>query len=458
MSVLGLLEILLENETGTAAVAPPAPVFFEEVLPFGPGDISTTFAPEGPIQGIPTDEIIDALLAGVVRVHRRVEIYESDGTVPFNIPHWNARLIEGNVSVDRTRDERRNIDCTLENYDNELATDPFNGFWHDKILKVFWGIRYYDAYGSPRSYETQIGEFMIDRIGEGSFPHTVKVTGRDYAKKCLNTKLGQSLVFPPGVYVETIITALAANAGINKIDLPETGQYYNLDTVFERGTERWNVMKQIADSIGYEIFFRGDGYLTMRPYPDPSYSPIAWIFRPGELDGTLVRFDRSTSDSLIKNKIIVTGSSSTNASGYTTSVYAEASNTDPVSPTRISRIGERTEIIESDFFSDYASALAYAQKRLAVGSLEQFDIDFESVIIPWLEGSDIIDIDQRRGSEINEYDDPFLANVTVPRESSDYVPARFLLSSFTLPLGLGTMQGQAKRVTIVGSTEVLEYH
>lgn len=387
--------------------------------------------------GIPSDEVIDALIAGVVRVRRRVEIYESDGVTPFDIPYWDARLVDGQITVDRERDERRMCDITLTNDDNALELDPYDGFWYDKILKVFWGIKYYDAFGGELFWETQIGEFMIDKIEETAFPHVVKVVGRDYAKKCLVSKLKNSQTYTQYTPVENIIRSLAANCGVTKFALPYTGEGFALDTVFERGIERWNVMKQLANAIGYELFFRGDGYLTMRPYGDPTLSPLQWIFNTSPLDGTLVDYTRSSNDSRIKNHIIVVGANTTNLDGFTQTAFGEAINTDPASPTRVARIGDRVDIIQSDYVTDSVQAQTMAEQRLRVAALEEFDINFSSLLIPWLEAGDIVDI-------VN------------PRESI-YVPRRFLLANYTFPLALGPMTGTGRRVTIVGTTETLEY-
>lgn len=387
----------------------------------------------------PADEVIDALIAGIVRVTRRAEIYEFDGTTPFDIPDWNARLLAGGaVTVDHDRDERRMCQLQFENADNALKLDPINGFWYDKIIKTYWGIKYNDPVtGVLKAYETQIGEFMIDLIKETRFPHVVTVSGRDYAKRCLNSKLKYSLSFPAGTPVEDIVSALAANCGITKFAMPFTGQVYTLDIVFERDTERWSVMKKVADSIGYEVYFRGDGYLTMRPYQDPTLGALSWIFRGGETDGTLINYERSSNDSRIKNHIVVIGNTTTTPDGYNQTVFAESLNNNPISPTRIDRIGERTEIIENDFFTDAVTAQSYSDKILAVSSLEEYEVNFESLIIPWLEAGDIVDIDDSGGSI--------------------YVPSRFLLTSFNFPMGLGSMTGVGRRVTIVGSDQTLEY-
>jgi hypothetical protein len=207
--------------------------------------------------------------------------------------------------------------------------------------------------------------------------------------------------------------------------------------VFPQFTPRWKVIKDVADSIGYEVYFRGDGYLTMRPYPDPYLSPVSWIFRGGELDGTLVDFERSSNDTRIKNHIMVQGASNTDASGFSSIVFAELRNDDPRSPTSIARIGDRVYDIQNDYFYVQEFADAFARKQMNILALEEFQIDFSSVVIPWLEGSDIVDIDDSNGS--------------------NYIPSRFLLSNFTFPLKLGAMSGTGRRVTIVGSDQRLEY-
>lgn len=399
--------------------------------------MTNTLPPVVATQGIPSDEVIDALLAGVVRVRRRAEIYESDGETPFDIPNWDRRLASGSITLDRTRDERRMCDLLFENKDNALRLDPLSGFWYDKIIKCFWGIKYFDSVGDPQLYETQIGEFMIDRIDEARFPKTVKITGRDYAKKCLKSKLKYSVQFNNLTPIEDMIRALAANAGINKIALPYTGQCYTRDIVFEQFTDRWKIMKELADSIGYEVFFRGDGYLTMLPYPDPVLSPVSWIFRPGQLDGSLVDFERSGNDSRVFNHVMVRGATNTNSSGFNTTVFSERLNTDPSSPTNIERIGDRVFPITSDYITTQEQADQIAEQQMRIVSLEEFEINFESVVLPWIDVSTIVDI--------------------IDSGVAPTTPQRFLLSSLNLSMELGPMSGIGRRVTITGTEQPLEY-
>lgn len=393
-------------------------------------DVSELMPPFA-VNGTPPDAVVDALLSGVVDIKRRAEIYEPDAITPFSIVDWNARLVDGSITVDSTRDERRMLDMTLNNNDRLLNLNPINGFWYDKVIKCFWGIEYYNSDNVLSHWETQVGEFMIDTISEDYFPNVTKITGRDYAKKCLVSDILNSIQFDPSTPVETIVRALAANAGVSKFRLPFTGLVFSDPVVFDPGTARWEIMKKITDGVGYEIYFSGDGYLTMRPYQDPSTSPVTWVFEPGKPAGTLVTASLKSDDSLLKNHCVVMGTPQTDDSGLTTAAFGEARNDDLSSPTNIARVGDRVDIFKSDYITDPDQAQAIANIRLSIMMLEEYNIDFSSIIIPFIDAGDIV--------------------IIIDDKESNYVPSRYLLSNYTLPLSLQEMSGTGKRVTIVGT-------
>jgi hypothetical protein len=334
------------------------------------------------------------------------------------------RLIDGSVTVDSTRDERRSFDLTLDNSDFGIVHAP-TGLWYDKIFKIYSGIRY-RIDGVWNEWETQIGEFMIDSVSEAHFPYTVKVAGRDYTKKLLVSKFANATSFPKGQAIETTIKTIAQNAGVTKFLLPLTGKTLGSVTLFERGTSRWEAMKGIADAFGYEIFFDAEGYLVMREYADPVLSPISYTFETGAY-GNLASYEKSLNDSRIYNHIVVTGESS---DSDTIPVSAEAKNTTASSPTNISKLGDRVYQYSSSFITTTAQAQDVANKFLKIYALEEFDLNFEAIALPWLEAGEIV-----------EFIDP--------RPAPDQ-PTKFLLSSLNLPLGIGAMSANAKRVSIVG--------
>jgi hypothetical protein len=79
---------------------------------------------------------------GDTRLDARVEIYEQDGTTRWAYDKVR-RAVEGSISVDYSRDERRTLDLVLDNSDNVLVNAP-GYFWYDKVIKVFKRV---NAYG-----------------------------------------------------------------------------------------------------------------------------------------------------------------------------------------------------------------------------------------------------------------------------------------------------------------------
>lgn len=275
------------------------------------------------------------------------------------------------------------------------------------------------------SWECQVGEFMIDRISEKHFPHDVSLTGRDYTKKCMSSKFLYATQFASGMALESIVASIAGAAGITKRSLPVTGVVVGREFFFDRGVSRWEAMKEIAGAYDYEIFFDATGFLILRPYSDPvSTSPVLML-KTGR-EGQLASFEKSTSDSRIYNVVLVTGESSDTA---TPPVYAVARNDDPNSPTSTVNIGERVYEYSSSFIETTEQAQQVANSFLAVHALEEFELNFSSLMLPWLEAGDIIG-----------FQDPSPA----PGD-----PNTFLLSNFNIPLGLGPMDGGARRVTNV---------
>ena len=566
----------------------------------------------------PSQAVVDAIENGTTSITRRVEMYESDGTTLW-LPGGDdtPRLIDGNVSIDYGRDERRALDVVLDNTDRALRPDPEGGLWYDKVIKTFRGVRYptdprppriviveedsagdawvyrallyelgftrtdvkinaanfsevseYDIvasfmgegmvtkhallktafdngrriitqgsgntatalpsiyaatadslayafavsptvedtvlkggwsyqiqatepgvrplslsagaiavarrgegfsdptaviresstgsrwfhyqppvflsqgkallanalawlrdYQTFREWETQVGEFCIDNIAEANHPRQTKISGRDYTKRCLTSKIERDMSFEHGTPISLLIRSLAANAGITKFKIPTTTETLGSTMSFDRGTERWNIMKQAANSNNYELFMDQFGFLTMRKFNDPALSPLAHVFQTGAA-GNLVSWDRSVNDSRLYNHIIVTGEVTSEDGGLP--FFGEAKNTEPSSPTRIERIGDRSYFYTSSFFTSDQQCIDMALRLLKEKALESYEINWQSFNYPWLDAGEIVD-----------FLDP---------ERLDHEPTRFLMDTLAIPLGLGPMSATGKRVTYVNDT------
>lgn len=363
----------------------------------------------------PPQNVLDAILAPVVKITRRCDIYESDGTTLW---YPNAPFTGGTVSVDATRAERRALDLTIANKNGDLDNTP-SKLWYDKVVKTYRGVHM-----GNEVYEAPLGCFLIDKLDEDRFPKTVKLTGRDYSKKLMGHKYIRATLFTAGTTLEEVVRGIAASGGIEDTIIPITGVVLSQDYMIETGTSRWDAIKNITEPYGFEVFFNPLGSLVLRPYRDPFLSPTVFTFNTGN-GGSVAGWKKSTSDSQLYNHIAVSGENSS-----TLPVYAEAVNTAPTSPTNVDRLGYRTYTYNSAVITTEQQAQDLANTYLKFFALEQYDLNLESVVIPWLEGGEIIEFNEPNG-------DP-----------GD--PTRFLLSSFSIPMELGVMSSNAKRVTYVG--------
>jgi hypothetical protein len=286
-------------------------------------------------------------------------------------------------------------------------------------------MEYLDVYEPVEYWETQIGEFMVDALSDDETGDLIMVTGRDYTKRCLLSKFANATAYTKGQNIGTIIRSIAVNAGITKFNLPIITDTLQRDLSYERSTERWKAMKEIADASNYELYFDSKGFMVMRKYNDPLLTPPTLELTTGQW-GNLVSVGNKASDARLFNHVIVVGE--TNDSTIPP-VAAEAKNVLASSPSSIQRIGDRVTEVKSTLVTTVAQAQQLANTYLRVSSLEEFELDFSAILLPWIEPGEILEIEQER--------------------AGNYLPTRYLISSITLPLDLGPMSGNGKRVTIV---------
>lgn len=289
-------------------------------------------------------------------------------------------------------------------------------------------LRWLWNYTPYQEWETPLGMFLIDNMKTQSFPNQLSLSGRDFTKKCLGSKLEHNMSFDANTKVNDLLRAVAANAGITRIKLDSNSSDI-LGTKIDapRGTERWTLMTDAANFAQQDIYFDLDGFLTSSPWPDPTLgSPLA-SFKTGA-SGNLASFDRSTNDSRIYNHIVVTGTAASNdplALGY----YGEAINDNPSSPTRRERIGDRTYFYTSSFFTSDAQCQAHAQALLGQTAFEQYELNLASFVYPWMDAGIVIDFQEPDNIAID--------------------PTRFVASTMTMPLDLSLMVASAKRILFI---------
>jgi len=376
-----------------------------------------------------TQEVRDAYNSARITTTKRLEIYEADAVTLWRPQDFSERMIEGSISVDSDRDERRQFTLVLKNEDGLLIHDE-DEFWYDKILKFYRGIKYRDASNQVKRFEMQVGEFMIDSISDARFPYNLSVTGRDYTKKLMLDHLVADTSFGAGSMVDSVVKTLATNGGITKFRLGAGGVTVGSNAVFARKATRWECIRSMCNALNIEVYFDREGYLVTRPFRDVSTSAPTLILDSRSSTANIIDFNKSTSDTRVKNHIVVIGTSEEETvSGF--KYIAIRENKDLNSPTCIQKIGRRTQETEVSYLTSQTQANQLADRLFKIGALEDYDLTFSIRAVPWLEAGEILEFDN-------------------PREN-DTVPTRFLFKSFDLGMKLGPVSGNGKRIVIVGS-------
>jgi hypothetical protein len=372
---------------------------------------------EKPVSYLLDDAAVTAIQGGIVTIVRRADVYEEDGKTPY---YLDAPIIDGSVSVDATRDERRQVDMVFDNVDGSFRSDP-KGFWYDKIIVLYRGIE-----TDTTVYLFRLGSFMIDQIESPNFPHTTHVTGRDFTKKMKNVSFHQATTFTNGQSAEDALRGIAVNAGFSITNIPPSTNFLGRSFAYEAGSPRWDAFKEIASAFGYQAYMDVNGIPTVSLMVDPLTAATSWTFSTGEPDGNLASFTKRTADANVFNEVLVI-SKATNQ----LPLYGIAQNTEPTSPTSIVNLNQtRTFKYDTTLLTTQAQVDTLALQLLKVQGLESYNVQMEAIVIPWLEGYDAV---------------TFLDPEPGFGESTS-----FLLVSFTIPLLLGTMACEARRITIVG--------
>lgn len=373
----------------------------------------------------PSDAALARFLSGTVKISRRVEIYEADRTTLW-MPSPSIGLVDGTISVDAARNERRTLDLTIVPLDPTIQIGV-RSLWYDKIIRPWWGFWFGPTDDEDNLYEVPLGDFMIDSQVNDNFPSSIKITGRDQTKKLLTSTFTRPTTFNAGTALDVLVIAEAGNAGIVDVILPwEAGTAPGLPLAYtaEADSSRYDLLEKILTSMGYEIFLNANGYLVVRPFQDPTTLGPVFTFSADPTSGTLAHVQRRTDDSELYNHVVVRGSSDNNATAY-----AEVEVVDDLSPVHKDQIGDRVYSYPSSVVTDSGAALTLAQQFLSVKALESYEINMDAIVIPWLEAGEVVGyIDP----------DPAFAG-----------PTNYFLSNFTIPMKLGTQSAVAKRVVIV---------
>ena len=325
---------------------------------------------------------LHSVLAGHHSIYVTAQLLTLDGT---RLADLSWRVLDGQVDVDSNAAVTRS--CTLSLFDPNRTmsfdTDsPDDGaIYLDRMIQVNYAVR------GPGTEQFVIPVFTgpVTKLSRSNDVINVEAQGKEV--------LAMGAVWATRTYkkgmrkTDLIRSVLAEVAGETKFTLVESTQRMPADYTIGMGNTPWGVARNIANSMGLQLFYDGRGTARLRPLPPSS----VFHFRTGD-GGTVVKPPQiSYSSDELANVIWVEGAVPKGATKPVTGSRA-APSTHPLSPARLGRNGKPRYLlrkVQNSSITSQAAAIELATKELATALLQAVDVSFDAMPIPHLEPMDM---------------------------------------------------------------------
>lgn len=355
----------------------------------------------------------------------KAEVWASDQKLQ------EINISSGSVSVNSSSAVRRTCEVTLVTGRETTNLVPDNDF--DLLtpfgneLRLYRGVQYEDGI---EEY-VPLGVFVITQVGiqDTNEGVTIKLSGEDRSIRISRAKWTQPYQLPDGSLENALTDLLKDRYPDAELVFPVTNVSVNKVILgSENSNDPWKDAVEIAELVGYDLFFDQNGVVQMQQFPTLDGSVVVALFVEGN-GTTITSLDRTISTKETFNGVIYT----IEGSEVATPIRVEAWDEDTSSPTyRFGVFGEVPTFIETNLLATEAEAIraAYGLLNTYIGKQEQ--ITFNSLVDPSLDVQDVIYV-KSNGAKIDRL---------------------VIIDSLDIPLNPeGEMSANARTVRIVASGE-----
>ena len=334
-------------------------------------------------------QTFEALLA----THHSIEIELCLTDLDHNeLASIGAKLMDGQVTVDADAGVTRALELDLLDPTGELHLDsgsPNDGaLFVDRMLQVRYCVINPEK---TKRYVCPIFVGPISSLERNDASLKVEALGKEVFG------LGEAwneLTFKKGTRVTTAIKRILTDVmGESNLAIPDRDKKLPRNVSVGGDKYPWVVAKQLADSIGFQLYYDGIGVCRMRRTPDAA----VFTFREG-VGGTVKTkpvggFDASQ----IVNAVEVLGKKPQKKRGQTAKKRPHARRiaprSHPLSPWSIGRSGGPRFLprrIEDDGITTDAQARERARLELKRGLLQSVEVSYDALVVPHLEELDVV--------------------------------------------------------------------
>lgn len=332
---------------------------------------------------------------------------------------------DGTVTLDQTSASRGRCEVTLTDVANLVPTTPADPLApYGNEIRLSRGV----DFGDDGAELVPLGVFRLEvvDVADSGPDLTLRVSALDRSARMSDARFEEPHQVAAGTDVADAILAClrAAWPAVPVGTWPATTS--NAPTlVGEEGGDRWDFCLKLAESIGHELYFDGDGALTLVPSSVLSSGAAEFDLAEGA-DGLLISAGRKWSRQGAFNRVIATSS---NAAADAAPARGVATDDNPNSPTYyFGSFGRVPRFYSSPMLATDAQAQDAATAMLARELGTTQSVNFGAVVLPHLEPGDVVRIKRAR----------------VGLAVEDHV-----VDSLTIPLSAtGTMTGATRAVQV----------
>jgi hypothetical protein len=313
----------------------------------------------------------------------KAEVWASDQKLQ------EINISEGSVSVNASSAVRRTCEVTLVTGRETTNLVPDNDF--DLLtpfgneLRLYRGVQYEDG---TEEY-VPLGVFVITEVSiqDTNEGVSIKLAGEDRSIRIARAKWTEPYQLSDGS-LESALTDLIKNRYPDaELAFPTTNVSINQVILgSENSNDPWKDAVEIAELVGFDLFFDQNGVVRMQQFPTLDGSVVSALYVEGA-GTTITSLDRMISTKQTFNGVIYT----IEGSDVVLPIRVEAWDEDTSSPTyRFGVFGEVPIFVETSLLATEAEALkaAYSLLNIYIGKQEQ--ITFSSLVDPSLDVQDVI--------------------------------------------------------------------
>lgn len=292
-------------------------------------------------------------------------------------------VADGSVTLDRGAAQLSRCDVVfVEPTRIRGAAGPLSPFGYEVAIKR--GIRYSDG----TTELMPLGVFPIQTSDSDGVTLGTRISAVDRSQLVIDARLEDDYQIAAGTNYADAIRDLI-RAGVDGLTYSFASTIYTTPLLtFPAQSDRWELARQMATAIGFEVFFDGEGRCVLRPeLAFTAGSTPVWDLTDGD-DGVMLSVQLSQDRGPAFNRVVVTGQNS--SLGFIPrAVWTDSS---PVSPTQYNalRFGRKPRFYSSPFVSTDAQAQSAAD---ALGARLQgvaASVNFAAVPDPAVEAGDVI--------------------------------------------------------------------